>query len=200
VAVTIGGGVVYVAWFRNEHTLVLRRRDVAGGAWSPAQAVSDRANGFAGASVAAGGDEALIGYSRYDRRRTWPVTERSPDDGVSWGAPRMIDTGDRSVPWAGYVVLERVAAGHYLAHLTACTTAACREWRLHECETTDAGSTWPGGYRPSGTPARFHFPTGLVKLDRVVAAYGRFVNRRGDVLIRAADHDTVSPTHRRRDR
>jgi hypothetical protein len=200
VAVAIGGGTAYVAWFRNDHTLVLRRWHFAGDSWSPTSALSSSANGFAGVSITAGEDDALVAYSRFNRRRTWPVSQATQDDGDTWTAPRAIGSGAAAVPWSGLVVVERIANAHYLAHFTACATNACRRWQLFVRETTDRGLTWPDGYRPSTEASSFYSPSGLAKSGRVVAAYTRLRHGESDVFVRAADHDTPSPARKRRRR
>lgn len=200
--VAIGAdGAIHVAFFRRPDTLRLRRSLDSGDTWLGAQTMHGGANGFGGASLTAEGDRLVLGFSRFNGTRTWPVTRSSEDRGASWGPTVAVPTADGSrVRWGGYLVVSFAGPDHVLALFTSCVTDTCRKTRLHGLRTEDLGHTWPDRFVAGGSAARFLYPSGIEGDGRVALTFVRVTASGVNLVAQAVQVDEPAPAGTRRSR
>lgn len=139
-------------------------------------------------------DRLLVGFSRFNRTRTWPVTRSSEDRGASWGPAVALPTANGSrVTWGGYPVVSFAGPDHVLALFTSCVTSTCRKTRLHGLRTGDLGDTWPDRFMAGGSAARFLYPSGIEGDGRVVLSFIRVTASGSDLLAQAVQVDEPAP-------
>jgi len=101
-SVTVGEGVVYVAYHRGQRELVVRRSTDAGKTWQIALEITD--GEFATSpSIVADGDRAYFAYTTVDANEHLQVrVRRSLNRGASWSAPHLM-APDTMRPFSRYL-------------------------------------------------------------------------------------------------
>lgn len=89
-SVAVGDGVVYVAYHRGQHALVVRRSTDGGATWQVALEITD--GEFADSpSLAADGDRAYVAYTTVNANEHRQVrVRRTQNAGASWSAPTLM--------------------------------------------------------------------------------------------------------------
>ena len=191
VALALGGGVIYVTYFSNKHTLKLKRSIDGGASWLGRQTLSSVADAYTGASVAAGPDDAVVTYSTYDTHREWLAALRSGDDGAHWAGPRRIES--MHLPWSGSPVLIREPNGIYLVLYSRCEDGSCKSFRLMLGQSRDGGATWPILEPVGGSSAYWVFGAGIAWMGWDIIMYGKVTNRGKTINIYSQVIEDLSP-------
>jgi hypothetical protein len=164
--VAVGGGAIVIAYRRDSAVgpaeLIVRRSTTEGRHWSRPRVLVTGVRSEV--DMEAAGRTVIVGYVRFDGRRTWVATHRSADAGMSWLPSRLSwRTSTSGRPWYLEVVLSQ-NRGVWRAAYERCRADGCGRTRLLFTRSLDGGASWaddspdlvsamPGGNVPGGVGA-----------------------------------------------
>lgn len=179
-AVSIGSGVVVVAYYSAPKTIKIRRSTTSGSTWKTAQTIATNTSGGWPGTVSAAGSTVLVGYAVRTATDIWTVLRRSTDKGKTFGSPIALSPSS-SYPSFQPVITYR--AGAFRAVFERCSSNACSYSNTYY-RSSSTGKSWTTAIVASVRKTRYESPSDVDVATKVLVLYDDADGSGNDVYVR----------------